>query len=332
MTLLPRTRGVSYAVSHPPEGVRRVMATIRDDLHGTAVMVLDTDPETLLTASRIALDEGLGVYVRPFLENGALPALTEHLRQVAGGAEQLRREYPGRVTLLVGSEFSLTSRTVLPGRHTFVRLQLVIRLRSLLAGRIRRRLAPVLTAMLTVAREEFQGPITYAAGTWEQVDWSDFDIVGVNLYRSGRNSDAYAETLRARVQAAHTDGKPFVVTEFGCGAFVGADTWGPGAFRIVNWFADPPTVRDGHLRDEGIQSDYLTALIDLYSAAEVDGCFAFTFAMPEFPRSDDPPHDLDRAGFGLVSIRADEPGRWTPKEAFHAIARAFDTTTPEDRI
>ena len=140
------------------------------------------------------------------------------------------------------------------------------------------------------------------------------------------------DTLRARVRAAHADGKPFVVTEFGCGAFVGADAWGPGAFRIVNWFADPPTVRDGHLRDEGIQADYLTALIDVYGAAEVDGCFVFTFVMPEFPRSDDPPHDLDRAGFGLVSIRADEPDTWTPKEAFHAITRAFDTTAPGDRV
>lgn len=61
---MPKMRRVSYAVCHPPEGVRRVMATIRDDLHA-AVMVLDSDPETLLTASRIALEEGLDALVRP---------------------------------------------------------------------------------------------------------------------------------------------------------------------------------------------------------------------------------------------------------------------------
>lgn len=52
------------------------MVIIRDDLHATAVMVIDSDRETLLTASRIALEEGLDVLVRPRLENARLPALT----------------------------------------------------------------------------------------------------------------------------------------------------------------------------------------------------------------------------------------------------------------
>lgn len=319
----PTMRGVSYAVSHPPEGVRRVMTTLREELHATAVMVLDSDPESLVAASRIALEEGLDVLVRPRLESARLPELTHHLSEVARGAEQLRLDYPGKVTLLVGSEFSMTSRAVLPGRHTFVRLQLVIRLGSVLAGRIRRRLAPVLAAMLAAARAEFHGPITYAAEAWEEVDWSGFDLVGTNLYRSRRNADRYADTLRARVAAAHTAGKPFVVTEFGCGAFAGADAWGPGAFRIVNWFADPPRVRGEHPRDEQTQAAYLTELIDLYGDTGVDGCFVFTFAMPEFPRSDDPQHDLDRAGFGLVAVLPEEPDTWTPKAAFHAVSRSF---------
>jgi hypothetical protein len=321
---LPEMRGVSYAVSHPPEVVRRVMTTIRDDLHATAVMVLDSDPDTLVAASRIALEEGLDVLVRPRLEDARLAELVDHLRSVASGAEELRRQFPGKVTLLVGSEFTLTSRTVLPGRRTFVRLQLLLRFRSLLARRIRKRLAPVLAAMLATARAEFRGPVTYAAaGAWEDVDWSGFDIVGINLYRSGRNAARYADVVRAHAAAAHAAGKRFVVTEFGCGAFAGAESYGPGSFRIVDWFADPPRVRGERPRDEGTQAAYLTELIDLYSDAGVDGCFAFTFAMPEFPRSDDPQHDLDRAGFGLVAIRADEPDTWTPKAAFHAVGRAF---------
>ena len=320
-------RGVSYAVSHPPDGVRRVMATLREELHANTVMVIDTEPETLISASRIALEEGLDVLVRPRLEDARLPALTRHLAQVARGAELLRQQYPGKVTLLVGSEFSMTSRTVLPGRYTFVRLQLVIRFSALLAGRIRRRLAPVLAATLATARAEFLGPITYAAGAWEQVDWAGFDLVGTNLYRTRRNSASYADVLRARVAAAHSVGKPFVVTEFGSGAFTGAASLGPGAFRIVDWFADPPSVRDGHPRDEQTQATYLSELIDLFTIAEVDGCFAFTFAMPEFPRSDDPRHDLDRAGFGLVSIRTEDPHTWTPKEAFHAVARAYNNAS-----
>jgi hypothetical protein len=124
--------------------------------------------------------------------------------------------------------------------------------------------------------------------------------------------------------------KPVVVTEFGCGAFTGADRRGPGSFRIVNWFADPPVVRDGHPRDESVQARYLADLIDLYAASGVAGCFAFTFAMRAYPRSDDPRQDLDRAGFGLVAFTEDGSS-WVPKEAFHAVAGRYRALAPTDR-
>ena len=91
----------------------------------------------------------------------------------------------------------------------------------------------------------------------------------------------------------------------------------------MNWFADPPRVNEGHVRDEHTQAAYLAELIDIYSTAGVHGCFVFTFAMPDFPHRADPRHDLDMAGFGVVKVYPDGPRRWQPKEAFHEVARRY---------
>jgi hypothetical protein len=315
-------RGISYAAgSHDPTGTRRVMRTIRQDLHCTTVMVLDSDVDTLVDACRIALEEDLDVWVRPHLPDRRPPALREHLGRLAERAEELRRAHPDRVTLMVGSEFSLTSRGIVPGPRTFLRLPLVLRWGRFLRPRITRRLARLLPTMLAVARAHFAGPITYAAASWEDVDWTSFDLVGVNLYRFGTDPAAYATRVRGLVSSSD---KPVVVTEFGCGAQVGGDVRGPGSFRIVNWFATPPRVREGHERDEATQAAYLSDLIDLYDEVGVHGCFVFTFVMPEFPHDPaDPAHDLDMAGFGIVKVPAGEPSAWEPKLAFEAVAQRY---------
>jgi hypothetical protein len=114
-----------------------------------------------------------------------------------------------------------------------------------------------------------------------------------------------------------------VITEFGCGAHRGGDRRGPGSFLIVYWFATPPRVRDGHVRDEHTQAAYLAELIDLYAATGVHGCFVFTFAMADFPHLPDPGHDLDMAGFGVVKVSPTDPTSWRPKEAFDVVAARY---------
>jgi len=322
-------KGISYAVDDaPPDVVRRNLRVIAEELHCTTVMLIGSDTEELLAAARSALDAGLEVYVRPYHADQPRAKLLAHVERTAAGAEELRARGPGRVTLLLGSEFSLTSPGMLPGPRVFVRLQVLVRprLRRLFDRRITRKLDALLADALGTARRRFHGPITYAAGGWEQVDWSGFDVVGVNLYRSGTDRAAYEQRLRTLVREADRAGKPLVVTEFGCGAHVGADRRGAGSFRIVRWFSEQPHVRGGHVRDEGTQAAYLTELIDLYAAGGVHGCFVFTFAMPDFPHHPgDPRQDLDMAGFGVVAVRPDDPWTWDPKQAFHAVAERYAT-------
>jgi hypothetical protein len=317
-------KGISYAIEDAPADVARCnLRVILEELHCTTVMLIGTDTDEHVVAARSALDAGLDVYLRPYYADKPRAELLAHLERTAAAAEELRARHPGRVTLLLGSEFSLTSPGMIPGPRVFVRLQILVRprLRRLFDRRIARKLDALLTDALAIARRRFHGPITYAAGGWEKVDWSGFDLVGVNLYRMGTDRAAYEERVRTLVREAE---KPVVITEFGCGAYVGADARGAGSFRIVNWFSDQPHVRDGHLRDEGTQAAYLTELIDLYAAHGVHGCFVFTFAMPDFPHHpDDPRQDLDMAGFGVVKVHPGDVWSWEPKAAFHAVAQRY---------
>ncbi|MBV1939039.1 hypothetical protein KUF83_21130 [Streptomyces sp. BV286] len=312
-------RGISYLVGGAStDDMRRDLEVIARELHCTTVMLIGDDGKRLIDAARVALATGLDVCLRPHVPDVPRSRLLENLDAVAEAAEGLRREHPDRVTLLVGSEFSHTAPGIVPGPRSFLRLKLIVRFRRVLRRRIDRRLHELLTAAVTVARRRFDGPVSYAAAGWEHVDWSLFDVVGVSLYRSRRNHATYADRLRDLVR---DHAKPVVVTEFGCGAFTGADQRGAGSFWIVNWFADPPRIRGLHPRDETVQARYLGELIDQYDAEGVHGCFVFTFAMPDFPHHDDPRADLDKAGFGVVAVAGD--GTTRPKEAFHAVARRY---------
>ncbi len=306
--------------AHDAEGTRRILRAIRRDLSCTAVMLMDHDVDAQARAAAIALEEDLDVWVRPHLPDRPKKVLLEHLRATAAAAEALRSAHPGRVTLMVGTEFSLTSPGMIPGPRVFLRVQVLMRWRRLFDRRITRKLGPLLEDMAATARREFRGPVTYGAGFWEQVDWAPFDIVGVNLYRLGTDPRAYESRVHALV-AAHD--KPVVVTEFGCGSFRGAEILGPGSFRAVNWFADPPRVRDGHVRDESTQAAYVGELIDLYAASGVEGCFVFTFVMPDFPHHEDPSRDLDIGGFGIVAVPAGDASDWRPKEGYRAVADGY---------
>jgi hypothetical protein len=307
-------RGISYLSDQvSADAVEGDLARIRHELGCTAVVIKGSDPPRQFAAAETALELGLDVWIEAQRENARPRAAVAHLDAVALWAEQLRVAHPGRVTLIVGNELSLLTRGLVPGPFLLARLALILRVGHRL--RIDRRLDQRLAEARAVARRRFRGPITYSAALWEHPDWSGFDIVAVNLYRVGADAAGYAERVRRLVETA---GKPVVITEFGCGAHRGADLRGPGSFQIVNWYAQPPRVKRGHVRDEGVQERYLLESLDVFEAAGVHGCFAFTYVMPTFPRDPDPALDLDMAGFGVVTA----PGR-ERKAAFHALARRY---------
>ena len=315
---------VPSRVSWHRDDVIRDLTAIRDELHCTAVNLFGTDLGRLAEASDAARRAGLDVWVQPRLVDGPQPEVLAHLRDVARAVEPLRREHGG-IVLNVGCEWTVFADGLIPGPgyaeraahlgHPWAWPSLPV---------YSRRLNQMLAGAVEVARAEFHGPVTYAAGSWEQVDWRPFDLVGLNYYRLRQNRLGYARRLRRHVR----HGKPVVITEFGCATFRGAAALGPAGHNIVRYGPDGPHLAPGYVRDEQEQADYLASLLDVYRAAGVAGTFVFEFAEPYKPHSADPRADLDMSGYGIVKVLPAAPGcaiHWEPKAAFHAVARAYST-------
>jgi hypothetical protein len=186
-------------------------------------------------------------------------------------------------------------------------------------GAVCARLSDFLGTAAAEARSRFGGKITYAAGPWEEIDWSPFDIVAVDGYRGAENRAYFDLDIRRRFR----HGKPVAITEFGCCAYRGAGDRGGLGWAIIDREADPPRLDGDYARDEGEQVRYLTELLGVFSAAGVDSAFWFTFAGFGLPHRDDPRGDLDLASYGVVAILDDNGTGWRPKESFHALAAAY---------
>ena len=83
------------------------------------------------------------------------------------------------------------------------------------------------------------------------------------------------------------------------------------------------------VRDEQVQANYLTDVLDMLDEEGVDSAFWFTFASYGYPFSTNPRHDLDCASYGLVKILDGASGEtypgmpWEPKQAFYRLAECY---------
>jgi hypothetical protein len=90
--------------------------------------------------------------------------------------------------------------------------------------------------------------------------------VGVDLYRDAGNQDSYRPLVRAYV--AHE--RPVVVAEFGCCVYRGAPDRGALGWAIVDRTVRPPCLTEEVVRDEQVQADYVTEVLDILEAATFD--------------------------------------------------------------
>ncbi len=218
------------------DAVRRDMAAIANDLHATAVRISGDDLERILAAGRHAAAAGLDVWFSPFPYDLDADELVAYLTRAAGAAESLRHESGLDVMLVLGCEMTLFCKGFVPGEGLAGRTATMTDPRTwateegrapLLAGFERAR--EVQRRTVAAAREVFGGRLTYASGTWEQVEWDLFDVVSIDAYRDEGNAARYAEELRAY----HRFDRPVVVTEFGCCTYRGAADRGGLGWTIV---------------------------------------------------------------------------------------------------
>jgi len=304
-----------------PDDVERNLEVIADRLHCNAVNIYGSDLAKIVTTAEIAQRRGMIVSVQlrsiDLNRAGVLAAVAS----AADAAQALSRRAP--VILNVGCEFSLFARGFLPGRTFLTRMRSMFFMWPFLSW-INAQLSRFLRTLAAEARSHFDGQLTYSAGVWERVDWSPFDLIGVNLYRSAENEKTYESDLRRYLAI----GKPVVITEFGCCTFRGADKQGGGGWLAIDHSTEPPEMKPGYVRDEPAQARLLRELIDLFVAEGVMGAFVFDFMESGNFRSDDPRFDLDMASYGIVAVStpAADLNRidWTPKAPFEAVARRYE--------
>jgi hypothetical protein len=318
---------------------RRELQVIATDLHATAVRVTGGDLQRLASAGQHALAAGLELWFSPVpvnLQPGALPG---YFARCAAEAERLRQAHEGRVVLVTGCEISLWCAGFLPGGDTAAGriatvtdpgLQSKPDVTAALGSgleRARRTLRDVASA----AREQFAGPLTYAAGPWETVDWDLFDLVSVDAYRDADNAAGYRDALRAYRRF----GKPVAVTEFGCCTYRGAADRGGTGFMIVDEKTGPASIPGTYQRDEQEQVRYLHDVLAIYEAEDIDSAFWHTFAGFEYTRHlTDPHRDFDLASYGVVAVLDHARGTtypdmaWEPKQVFGALAAAYARARP----
>ncbi|MGV0739695.1 hypothetical protein ABQF35_25845 [Mycobacterium syngnathidarum] len=314
------------------------MMVIAEQLHANAVRIEGEDVERLVAATRAAHRAGLAVYFNPWKMNATVEETRHYVAEAAIAAEQLRREGV-EIVFVTSCEFSIFSDGIYPGSNLNERIAWMAgQLHSATENSFQQgmdRLAPAaiklneaLRSFVEVVRATFGGPVTYSAGAWEDVDWSPFDIVGVDYYRQGESDEDYRSGLRR----LRCDDKPFAVMEFGCCAYEGAAQLGGGGFMVLKGVNDDGSgAFDGGrvpVRSESEQADYVAEQLNVFASEEVDAAFVYVFSFPLY-RYGEGAKDLDMVSYSLVKTFPDGDPRsqqmppWQPKLAFNRVADAF---------
>lgn len=301
--------------------------TIAKDLHANTVRIEGEEIKRLVTATRLAHAAGLTVFFNPWKMNVPVEELAGYYVEAAIAAEELRKEGV-ELVFVCGCEITMFNKGIFPGETILERANW---LGSHTAGgdshplqQQSLQLNNILSTIVTEVRKQFYGNVTYSSGAWEAVDWSLFDIVGVDYYRYAETAEQYVSGLdRYRIN------KPLVVMEVGCCTFKGAGPLGAGGFMLLEGQNADGTgkFRDGvvPVRSEQEQADYVSEQLQLLSDAGVDGVFIFVFSFPVH-RLGEGAKDMDMMSYSLVKTFPDNDSRstlmppWAPKKSFYSVA------------
>jgi hypothetical protein len=336
-------KGVSSREEFDIEVVKRELQIIHDDLRCNSVRVTGGDVQRLEIASHLAAEAGLEVWFSPFTCDLTTEEMLAFLTDCAERAERLRGE-GAEVVFVTGAEISLLNKGFLPGETIKDRMELLADLPRLRESipQVPAHVNDFLGKALAVVRKQFGGRVTYASTPFERVDWSPFDIISVDNYRSAEIAGRYREGIRALVAQGQSQGKPVAITEFGATTYKGAADSGARGGEIIEWDVEagiPLRLNGDYIRDEDDQARYIRELLEVFTDEGVDSAFVFTFvqyALPHRPHGE-PREDLDMASYGIVTVYEGRSGdtyldmSWEPKAAFGALANHGRPTTDDRR-
>jgi hypothetical protein len=287
-----------------------------------------------VVAAEDALEQGLEVWFSPEMWDRDQEETRAHVVKGAERAEELSIRWPNRLVFSVGSEVTLFSQGFLQGTNVLERLAHPSLLETLKAGKHNPPLNAFLAATNSHVREVFHGPVTYASVVIESVDWTPFDIVGVDLYREKRTREMYPK----QIERYKGFGKPVANMEFGCCTFKGAEELGGRGWDIVDWSTMPPRLKGDYVYDQTTQAREVADLLRVNDEGGVDATFVFTFVEPGAVLEDDVDQQMLRAlkfdpdivRYSLVKSFLDRrhgtvyPNMpWEPKESFKAVSEYY---------
>ena len=338
--------GFNWRPNFKPEQVRRELQIIKDDLHCNAVRISGRDLGRLEMASGDALEQGLEVWFSPTIWDRSPEDTLRYLVRAAEAAEEIRNQKGDNIVFVVGGELTLFMQGILEGRRFQSRLANPSLISKVKAGEHNKPLNDFLAKANSAVRSVFRGEATYASLVWEKVDWSLFDYVGVDHYRSTKIEEKYVEMLRP----SFSYGKPVVNAEFGYATTHGGpleagflSSAGLGGQQIVDAKSQflhyripvigrliKSRLKGEHMRDEAWQAGKLIETLQMLDAAGVYGAFVAQFISQINPYNDDPRYDLDMASSSLVKyFEGKRRGStypdmsWEPKESFRAVAEYY---------
>ncbi len=329
------TAGNPYSVEpFDPALAAHDIKVIAKEMHANAIRIEGEEIDRLVTATRSAHAEGLTIFFNPWKMNVPVTELADYYATAARAAEELRKE-GADIIFVAGCEMTLFNEGILDGSTVLERVgglaalsqdlqsEKTIALLTEKAGMLNDALREIVAGV----REAFKGQVTYSAGMWEMVDWSLFDIVGLDHYRASETPEEYVAALDR-----HRIGKPLIVMEVGSCAYEGAGALGAGGFMRLQGVNPDGTgiFTDGIVptRSEREQADYAEEQLGLLNAAGVTGVFIYVFSFPTY-RHGEGARDLDMMNFALVKTFPEDDPRskqmppWAPKEAFHRVADFF---------
>jgi hypothetical protein len=307
-------------------------AALRDQLHCNAVMVFGSNNDRIIEASTYALRAGLTVVIEPRVVDFPQSLFLANLADLAPRAEALRQRYR-TVILSLGLEFGLFAPGMVAG-DTWIE-----RLPGYIVGSRQQNFYDNLNAFLSslrsVVRPSFAGPITYASTMVENggpngdgvngLDWSAFDIVGVDDYYGGQldyaNQATGSATYASQLLTLTRWNKPIAVCEYGCRSFLGADVAGPSVFVEA--------LPVGTVRSEQTQSDNIAQTVTIHEQQQLFWSSTYQFIDTQFPYSTLPGLDQDTKSYGIVKVVRDQYSdpasrfHWEPKLAFGALSGFF---------
>lgn len=314
------------------------MEVISNILKCNTVRIEGESLSRLADVSRIAHRHGLKIFFNPWKMGADEKENIDYMTKAATIAEQLLEEGLDMV-FVAGCEYSLFCKGVFPGESFDERLQWFLSLsRNPDAMKIMKQKNAILNGIMSkickAIRSRFSGKITYSSGTWEDINWTEFDIIGIDYYRNGESDKQYLEGLNR-----YKGEKPLVVMEVGCCAYKGAYQRGSFGFGVLKGSdADGNLIYEGGtppVRSEKEQARYVADQINLINRGGANGVFIFVFKFPIYPYRDNGA-DFDMTSYALVkSFAPDDPRYsifpgWSPKLAFYQLGISYSELADEE--